>query len=66
MARSNFENLDVYRLAEDVADRVWAIAESWKTFASRYCWQSSSFVLSDSIGANIAEGSRSRYVSRQL
>ena len=55
MERSNFENLDVYRLAEDIADRVWTVVESWQVFA-RDTVGEQLVASADSIGANIAEG----------
>lgn len=56
MASSGFENLDVYRLSERLADDVWILVIKWPRIAQdtvgkqliRSC---------DSIGANIAEGS---------
>jgi four helix bundle protein len=55
MARSNFENLRVYRLSEDVADAVWTIALSWNNFARDTVGKQLARAA-DSIGANIAEG----------
>jgi four helix bundle protein len=56
MASSGFENLDVYRLSERLADDIWFLVIKWPRIAQdtvgkqliRSC---------DSIGANIAEGS---------
>jgi len=51
----SFEDLDVYRLAEDLGDRVWDIVLSWPDFPRN----SLGYQLvksADSIGANIAEG----------
>ncbi len=51
----SFEDLDVYRLAENLGDRVWDIVSSWPSFAQN----SLGYQLvksADSIGANIAEG----------
>ena len=56
MARTNFENLDVYRLAEDLADGIWKIALEWENFA-RDTLGKQLVRSADSIGANIAEGS---------
>jgi four helix bundle protein len=53
--RSNFENLDVYRLAEDIADRIWLVVEAWQVFARDTVGQQLA-ESADSIGANIAEG----------
>jgi NTP pyrophosphatase (non-canonical NTP hydrolase) len=33
MARTNFENLRVYQLSEELADRIWDIALGWDMFA---------------------------------
>jgi len=55
MSRTNFENLRVYQLAEQLADEIWNIVLRWNTFArdtvGRQVVRSA-----DSIGANIAEG----------
>jgi len=59
MARTNFENLIVYRLAEDLADRIWDIAVDWPQFA-RDTIGKQIVRSADSIGANIAEGSGRR------
>lgn len=51
----SFEDLDVYRLAEDLGDQVWDIVSSWPNFPQN----SLGYQLvksADSIGANIAEG----------
>ena len=54
MARG-FEELDVYRLSEDLADRVWDLVIPWDIFAKDTVGKQ--VVRSaDSIGANIAEG----------
>ena len=53
--RTNFENLRVYRLAEDLSDAVWHVVASWQNFAKDTVGKQ--LVRSaDSIGANIAEG----------
>jgi four helix bundle protein len=55
MGVNSFEDLDVYRLAEDLADRVWDIVSHWQRFAQNTVGYQ--LVKSaDSIGANIAEG----------
>jgi four helix bundle protein len=55
MGMTNFENLRVYKLAEELADEIWKIVLRWDTFArdtvGRQIVRSA-----DSIGANIAEG----------
>jgi hypothetical protein len=33
MARSNFENLKVYQMSEDLADKVWDVVLQWDRFA---------------------------------
>ena len=51
----SFEDLDVYRLAEDLGDRIWDIVIDWSDFPKN----SLGYQLvksADSIGANIAEG----------
>jgi len=56
MAKTNFENLRVYKLSEDLADEIWDIALKWDHFAKDTVGKQ--VVRSaDSIGANIAEGS---------
>lgn len=51
-----FENLDIYKLAEKLADQVWNLVASWDGFAKDTVGKQ--LVRStDSIGANIAEGS---------
>lgn len=51
----SFEDLDVYRLAEDLADRLWDIVSTWQEFA-RHSLGYQLVQSADSIGANIAEG----------
>jgi four helix bundle protein len=54
--RTNFENLRVYRAAEDLADEIYDIVSNWRTLAQDTVGKQ--LVRSaDSIGANIAEGS---------
>jgi four helix bundle protein len=55
MAKSNFENLRVYQLAEELADRIWEIVLGWNIFA-RDTVGKQLVKAADSIGANIAEG----------
>ncbi|HZN32655.1 MAG TPA: four helix bundle protein [Pirellulaceae bacterium] len=55
MARSNFENLRVYRLSEEIADAIWDVANGWRPFA-RDTVGKQLVRAADSIGANIAEG----------
>ncbi len=55
MSRTNFENLRVYKLSEELADAIWEIVLQWNTFAKDTVGRQ--IVRSaDSIGANIAEG----------
>jgi four helix bundle protein len=55
MPRTNFENLGVYQLSENLADKIWDIVLSWDNFAKDTVGKQ--MVRStDSIGANIAEG----------
>ncbi|MEL7362224.1 MAG: four helix bundle protein, partial [Bacteroidota bacterium] len=55
MARSHYENLEVFQLAERLADRVWTVVSVWDGFAKRTVG-SQLVRAADSIGANIAEG----------
>jgi four helix bundle protein len=50
-----FQELEVYKLAEELSDMVWAIAERWNHFA-RDTVGKQLVRAADSIGANIAEG----------
>jgi four helix bundle protein len=56
MARTDFENLRVYALSEELADRIWDIVMGWGQFA-RNALGLQITRAADSIGANIAEGS---------
>jgi four helix bundle protein len=55
MARSNFENLRVHLLSEQVADLIWEISLHWNSFAQDTVGKQL-VRAADSIGANIAEG----------
>ena len=55
MAKSNFENLAVYKLAEEIADSVWEVVGRWQPLA-RDTVGKQLIRAADSIGANIAEG----------
>ena len=55
MPRTNFENLRVYQLAEELADKIWEIVLKWDGFA-RNTIGNQLVCSADSIGANIAEG----------
>ena len=56
MAKSDFENLKVYRMSEDLADQIWDVVMGWDRFA-RDTVGGQIVRAVDSIGANIAEGS---------
>ncbi len=55
MARTNFENLRVYQLSENLADEVWETVFKWNNFA-RDTVGKQLVRSADSVGANIAEG----------
>ena len=55
MSKSNFENLRVYQLAEELADRIWDMVDAWEYFAKDTVGKQI-VRAADSIGANIAEG----------
>ena len=55
MVRTNFENLRVYQLSEEISDLVWEIVVKWKRLAQDTVGKQL-INSSDSIGANIAEG----------
>lgn len=60
--KTHFENLDIYKLFEQLSDQVWKIVMSWEWFEKRSVGLQ--LVRSaDSIGANIAEGS-GRYTTK--
>ncbi len=55
MVRTNFENLRVYQLSEEISDLVWEIVVKWKRLAQDTVGKQL-INSADSIGANIAEG----------
>jgi four helix bundle protein len=56
MYRTEFENLRVYQLAEEIADLAWKAVGGWEHLAQQTV--GIQFIKSaDSVGANIAEGS---------
>lgn len=56
MQRTNFENLQIYQLAEKLSDEIWKTVASWGSFAKDTVGKQ--LVRSaDRVGANIAEGS---------
>jgi four helix bundle protein len=62
MKKPDFENLEVYQLAEKLANEIWNMVEKWDSFAKDSIGKQ--IVRSaDSIGANIAEGN-GRYNSK--
>ena len=65
MARTNFETLRVYNLAEELSDKVWEIVLGWNVFA-RDTVGKQLVRAADSVGANIAEGTdRATYVDNR-
>jgi four helix bundle protein len=55
MAKTNFENLRVYQVSEELADEIWGVVLSWDNFAKNTVGGQIAR-SADSIGANIAEG----------
>jgi four helix bundle protein len=55
MARTQFENLHVYLLAEELADCIWEIAIQWPNFPKDTVGKQL-VRAADSISANIAAG----------
>jgi four helix bundle protein len=55
-ARTSFENLQVYKLGEKLADEVWTVVTGWEQFAEAAVGRQM-VRAADSVGANIAEGS---------
>lgn len=55
MASTNFENLRIYLLSEQLADSIWEIVDRWNRFA-RDTIGIQIVRSADSVGANIAEG----------
>ena len=55
MARTGFENLRVYQLAEELADLAWSVVTQWNRLP-QYTFGRQLVNAADSIGANIAEG----------
>ena len=53
--RTQFETLEVYQLSESLADMIWDIVGKWKAFEKDTIGKQI-VRASDSIGANIAEG----------
>ena len=55
MDKSNFEKLEIYKLAEKLADKIWFIVEKWQYFEKDTVGKQM-VRAADSVGANIAEG----------
>ena len=55
MVKTNFENLRVYQLSEEISDLIWEIVVKWKRLAQDTVGKQL-IRSADSIGANIAEG----------
>ena len=56
MEKTNFENLQIYKLSEKLSNHLWKIVVRWDIFA-RDTVGKQLVRAGDSIGANIAEGS---------
>src|SRR5262245_13019218 len=55
MGQPSFEKLEVYQLADELADKVWVFVRRWSNFAQDTLGKQ--FVrAADSIGLNLAEG----------
>ena len=55
MERTNFENLRVYQISEEISDAIWKIVLKWKKLAQDTVGKQL-ISAADSIGANVAEG----------
>ena len=55
LARTQFEQLEVYKISEVLADMIWEIVVQWELFEKDTIGKQL-VRSSDSIGANIAEG----------
>ncbi len=55
MSRTNFENLRVYKLSEELADTIWDVVVRWDSFAKETVGKQI-IRAADSVGANISEG----------
>ncbi len=55
MEKTSFQKLDIYRLAEVLADNIWEIVANWDRLAQDTVGRQL-VRAADSIGANIAEG----------
>ena len=64
MARTKFEDLEVYRLAEKLSDEMWRVSSEWPQFAKDTVGKQL-VRAADSVGANIAEGADRGTFTRQ-
>jgi four helix bundle protein len=55
MAKTNFEKLRVYQLAEKLADKIWQIVVRWDYFAKSTVGMQM-VTAADGVGSNISEG----------
>lgn len=56
MEKTNFENLDIYKISESLADAIWHMATGWGRMAQDTVGKQI-IRAADGIGANISEGS---------
>ena len=56
MEKTNFQSLHIYKLSEQLADRIWKVVLEWDYLAKNTVGIQI-IKAADSIGANIAEGS---------
>lgn len=56
MEKTNFENLEIYKLSERLSDSIWDIVPGWNNLATDTVGKQI-IRSADSIGANISEGS---------
>lgn len=56
MEKTNFENLDIHKLSEKLADQIWNVVVRWEVLAKDTLGKQL-VRAADSVGANIAEGS---------
>lgn len=56
MEKTNFENLDIYKISESLADAIWQMAMGWGRIAQDTVGKQI-IRSADGIGANISEGS---------
>lgn len=60
MGRPDFEELEVYKLAEGMANNIWYIVKQWDEFTKNTMGKKQIVRSADSVCTNIAEG-RGRY-----